>query len=591
MTDSRNNIKTLGNVLEYVEAADLESHQRRDMKSAINRVAEMAGVVPSMAEANAPALRTILKRVRPAAHGVKTKTWANLVSQLRAALRLAGVIDPRAEGLTSKDPAWAPLLELVADDKRLSCGMAAFVNYCARRGITPHQVDDGVLQQFYVWLEERTLCPKPKDVVRRIPHLWNEAARRIGSWPKTTLTILSFKTPQRRLPWGDLAESLLADAEAYLAIRADPDIFDERPNAPKKPLAPSTLHQQSEHLRLAASVLIESGIAVKDITSLADLVQPERFKTILRHYHKRAEGQSNAFAISLAKTLIEVAQVFLGVPDKEVAQLKGIAEKLPAIPFDLTPKNKALLRHFESERLRAKLLFLPEELQAEVAKALEADRLRFVEAQMAVAIDIELAIGLRPKNLSTLNWRRHFIEPDGPRGPLLLLIPAAEMKSRKDDFIAEVPSEVARRLRWYRRTILPRLGADPDGDLFVTAKGIRKNQRTLTGQMLETVDRRLGIHMTAHQYRHLLGSSYLDANPHDTETARLMLGHAWTKTTRIYVGSQTRRASRAYNAFLFEQRERLKFGRKRPSRRKLKENIKQEKQTIKGDRGEPTCAH
>ena len=120
------------------------------------------------------------------------------------------------------------------------------------------------------------------------------------------------------------------------------------------------------------------------------------------------------------------------------------------------------------------------------------------------------------------------------------MIPAAEMKSRKDDFVAEVPSEVARRLRWYHRAVLPRLGADPDGDLFVTAKGIKKDQRTLTIQMLKTVERRLGIHMTTHQYRHLLGSTYLDANPHDTETARLLLGHAWTKTTRIYVGSQTR---------------------------------------------------
>jgi site-specific recombinase XerC len=146
---------------------------------------------------------------------------------------------------------------------------------------------------------------------------------------------------------------------------------------------------------------------------------------------------------------------------------------------------------------------------------------------------------------------------------------------------------VARRLRWYRRTILPRLGADPNGDLFVTAKGIRKNQRTLTSQMLKTIKRSLGVHMTAHQFRHLLGNSYLDANPHDTETARLLLGHAWTKTTRIYVGSQTRRASRAYNEFLFEQREVLKLRRKRQLKRKPK--VKKEKQTIKEPQEEPSC--
>lgn len=54
------------------------------------------------------------------------------------------------------------------------------------------------------------------------------------------------------------------------------------------------------------------------------------------------------------------------------------------------------------------------------------------------------------------------------------------MKSRKDDFVAEVPDHVARRLRWYRRHILPRLNADPNGDLFVTKKGVRKHQETIT---------------------------------------------------------------------------------------------------------------
>ena len=57
----------------------------------------------------------------------------------------------------------------------------------------------------------------------------------------------------------------------------------------------------------------------------------------------------------------------------------------------------------------------------------------------------------------------------------------------------------------------------------------------------------LGIHMSPHQFRHLAGSSYLDDNPEDIETARALLGHAWSKTTQIYVGSSSRRASRAYS--------------------------------------------
>ena len=128
-------------------------------------------------------------------------------------------------------------------------------------------------------------------------------------------------------------------------------------------------------------------------------------------------------------SLTQVAKHYVGATAEEIAQLKRIASKLPSVPHELTPKNKALLRQFEFERLRAKLLFLPEQLVAEVGKDLETDRLNFVKPQVAIAIDFELAIPLRPQNLSSLNWQRHFSEPDGPRGRLLLHIPASETKS------------------------------------------------------------------------------------------------------------------------------------------------------------------
>jgi integrase len=385
------------------------------------------------------------------------------------------------------------------------------------------------------------------------------------------LALLSFKAPAKRLQWVDLPDAFRADAEAYLAMRANPDAFDEKPSAPKRALAESTLRQQKIHLRLAASVLVESGVPIEAITSLKALVDPERFKIVLRHYHlDRAKGKPNAFVVGLAKTIIQAAEHYVGGSQTQISQLKWIAKKLPAVRFELTAKNKAFLRQFESDRLRAELLFLPERLVADVAKGSAEGRLDFVKAQMAVAIDFQLAIPLRPQNLSRLNWQRHFSEPDGPRGRLLLHIPEMEMKGGREDFTAEVPDDVARRLRWYRRHILPSLNADVNGDLFVTSKGVRKDQKTLTIQITRLIADLLGIHMTVHQFRHLAGTSYLDANPEDTESARALLGHAYSKTTRIYVGSASRRASRAYNRFLFEQRDALILKRKRQRMPKTK---------------------
>jgi len=529
----------------------------------------MAGVAPAAVVAEATALRPMLAKVLPAAHGVTKKTWANLRSQFRAALRHDGVIDPSMVGFAVRDPAWALLVEAAAGDKRVCCGLALFANWCAYKPIVPGIVDDAVVLRFLEWLETRTLCPKPRDVVRRIPHLWNEMATKSLVWPRVTLSTLSLKLPPKRVQWGDLPESLRRDTEAYLAMRGNPDPFGERPNAPPRPLAASTLHQQREHIRLAASVLIESGIPKADLACLASLVDPDRFKMVLRHY-MGADGQPNAFVICMAKTLIAIAYYYVGNAE-HVARLKALAGKLPPIPFDQTPKNAALLRQFESPRLRAKLLFLPETLIAEAKEELKlGGRFHFVDAQVAIAIDIDLVIPLRPQNLCSLGWRRHFIEPDGSKGPLLLRIPAAETKSKKKDVVAEIPEDVARRIRWYRLHVLPRLNADLDGPLFVTETGAAKLQDTLSDQMIHVTRNRVGVHLTPHQFRHLAATWYLEAHPEDFETVRTLLGHVFSKTTLIYGGNSHRRGAAAYGRFLNEKREALKLNRPRKTARKKK---------------------
>ena len=201
-----------------------------------------------------------------------------------------------------------------------------------------------------------------------------------------------------------------------------------------------------------------------------------------------------------------------------------------------------------------------------VAKDLERGRVRFVEAQVAIAIEILLAFPLRPQNLSGLSWQNNLSEPNGPRGQLVAHIAARDTKSKKEDIVSEIPDEVARRIRWYRRRVLPRLGADVNGSLFVTKKGSRKKQVTLTRQITDALVRHIGIPMTPHQFRHFGATSYLEEHPDDFETARAMLGHAWSKTTRIYAGSSSRRASRAYGQHLFKQRELLKLRRPRTKR-------------------------
>ncbi|MGI9568377.1 MAG: tyrosine-type recombinase/integrase, partial [Desulfobulbia bacterium] len=296
------------------------------------------------------------------------------------------------------------------------------------------------------------------------------------------------------------------------------------------------------------------------------------FKTILRFYHEKADKKPNAFVKGLSITLIQVAQYHTDASEEKILELKALASKLPSVPFDLTEKNKKFLMQCDSQSMRTKLLFLPEQLLNSIAEDLENTRSKFVNAQVAIAIDVLLVAPVRSQNLIQLNWRQHFSEPNGPKENLILRIPAEETKTKKQDLVFEIPPDVARRLRWYKNQVLPRLNADPDGDLFVTARGKRKTQSTFSSQIVRRIGDHVGISMSPHKFRHFAAYIHLEAHPEDFETVRALLGHSYSKTTLIYAGSSSRRASRAYGGIVTAQLEALKLQRPKKPRRKRRAN-------------------
>ena len=283
---------TVGDVLSLVEAADLTPTRRRDLISGTKCICRMMRCDPQSLVTNVPDLRVRLNKIHPAAHGISAKTFSNLKSLFIATLELAGVLDPRPSGSAQKDPRWEPLVKGIKKDKRKSCGLASFVNWCASKDILPDAVTDQHVLQHHDWLVSWTLCPKPNDVSCRIPKVWNEAAEEVPAWPQIRLKPLSFKPPQEHLPWDELDAEFRHDVESYLTSRAKPDLFDERPNAPRRPLAETTIRLQREHLRLAASILVGNGMEVENITSLADLVEPEAVKNGPASLPREGGGQA-----------------------------------------------------------------------------------------------------------------------------------------------------------------------------------------------------------------------------------------------------------------------------------------------------------
>jgi integrase len=116
--------------------------------------------------------------------------------------------------------------------------------------------------------------------------------------------------------------------------------------------------------------------------------------------------------------------------------------------------------------------------------------------------------------------------------------------------------------------LLPSIGVDPDGDVFASPGGKHLAQSSLSAGITLAIEKHVGIGMTAHQFRHLAASRYLEARPEDFETVRQLLGHSFGKTTLIYAGLSGERASRAFGKIVIAKAEALTRSSGRRDRRK-----------------------
>src|ERR1700756_539214 len=74
--------------------ASLTSKRRRDLKSAVLRMAEMTGADPRITPASLRFMRPRINAVRPAKYNLTPKTWSNLRSNFRAAVVQAAPRQP-----------------------------------------------------------------------------------------------------------------------------------------------------------------------------------------------------------------------------------------------------------------------------------------------------------------------------------------------------------------------------------------------------------------------------------------------------------------------------------------------------------------
>ena len=372
--------------------------------------------------------------------------------------------------------------------------------------------------------------------------------RAIAELGLQSVTVASFRGPPKRIDWSVLPASFRRDVDDYLcwAGQSDPFAADARP----RPLAPRTLRLRRDHIHAAVSALVETGTKPASIRSLADLVTPHNFKSILRRRLEIAGGEENAFNHDLGIMLALIAREWVKVDGSVLAELKRLVGKVPVPIMGLTDKNKRFLRQFDDPNALRRLVQLPERLWAEVRRDSRPSFRTLAKAQAALAIAILTYMPVRLQNLSNLTFDTHLFIRAGAGAISTLELSNGEVKN-KIELAFDIPPHVAKMLLEYRERIAPKIIGHRPARLFVNVDGTPKSERTVAWLISTYAKRRSGIVLTPHQFRHLSAKVLLDAQPGAFETVRQLLGHKSIDTTvNAYAGIDSRRAGRHHQRLI-----------------------------------------
>jgi integrase len=533
--------------LVLVVSGDPASREVKEMASALRGVGKVLGRPLREIPADPAALAPLLAKANPMSAKMKQVRWSRIQTLVRAALAKAGYLVMPGRDLAPMSPAWEQLM--AGRSKRIRHGLSRFSKWCTRRGVAPEQVTAEVLSAFRTDLKCASLQGRPEQTHRSTVQIWNEAKALDPTWPGEAA---ERQPDHRRYAHGPDAfdPAFVADVEASLAQAGSSNPFDKHY---VRALRPATVVGRRRHIYQVASALIDAGLPVERLTSLAELVKPANAERALRRLRARQGDKDIPQVAQQAATLCAVARRWVRASDEDLKTLRGFANALRPKQAGMTAKNRDRLRQFDLEANVAALLLLPARVIAGVERGGAPDGERRVA--LALAVDLLTVAPMRMKNLAALEVDRHLkIERRGRDVTVDIVIPPDEAKGGAPLHMP-LPATSVRLLMKYLDRYRGAGGSDPGPWLFPGRDGPR-NPSAFGCAISDFIKRETGLDVNPHLFRHIATKLHLDFHPDAIETMRRVLGHSSVEvTSRAYAEFDTARAFKRLGQTIARRRE------------------------------------
>lgn len=540
---------TLADIREKITAdTSLPPTRQRDLLSALSRVESLFQRKLGDIRADPPTIRGLFANASAAALGISDKTLANIRSLVVQAVRSYG---EAPEPLAKRIPLSASWEALMASIKvkHHHDALRRLAAYGSAMQIAPPQVTSDTLIGLFEALEAEELVKLPRAILKNTISAWNRCARDLPDWPQTKLGSPFKKTPYT-IPLAHFPASFQEDVATWANAMGNPDPFD--PNAPAKALRPATIEHRVMQLRQFASALVHRDeLAIDEVTKLADLFAPDRFKSAMRFFLERNDGESSACIFNFANAMRHVAGHHCHLNEAALDELAHMAKRLdPGGGRRMADHNRERLRPFDDPENVHKLLTFPETQLAKARR--QANPYRAAKrVERALAVALMTTCLLRSGTLRALEWEAEFSwSRPGREGICHLIVPAHKTKSdRPLEF--ELPGRVADLLRIFLTEYRPNLPGAEGPYLITSPSGGMLSRQAFREGISSALKKEIGLEMHPHLFRHAVAKIAVERDPGAYLTMSRMMGHTTINTTLAhYLGTETKAAARHMDSLL-----------------------------------------
>ncbi len=536
-------------------AAGLTSKVRSNLCSAVHRTAALMGGKGLTATIDIPAIAKRLETMTAAKLGMKTKeALAAYKSNLRRALKVAGVTIMPGRSRDKLSANWQSL----ADRLQTECpfawpALSRFVHYASEQGWEHNAIDCMAFKRFALDLRTTCLTSKAEKTLRNTARAWVAAQSSVPDWPKAKLGYQPKRRAAKTRPWTDFPAALLAEALEFVQAGSNNWLSDDD----RFPIKEATQSNYLWAVRRAASIIVSSGTPIDQLDCLAKLVTPANAKIVVTKVYEDTGRKVGGMTQMIAWIMYRIADVHLRCTEPELKPFRGLVQKTRPQERRMGDRTLDRVRPFTDSDLLAQFFRMPDKLMVEASKRpVDIRSAKLVRLALYLAILQDTAA--RSKNVFSLNMKTQImVDGQGKAQHLFVCIAGVNVKNGTE-IRAALSKSTGKIYRAYvdtYRCVHDVPGGGASDWLFPRTNESHWTSTQACADLKDAAARLLGVDVTPHLTRSLVGKVILNARPDAYPDVQHMLGHKSLATTIThYTHLDPEKSRRIYHEILADMK-------------------------------------